>query len=89
MLKDIATLTGATVISEELGLKLDKITPDLLGQAKTVKVTKEETTIVDGKGAPEPSRAASNRSSGRSKTPTRPIARSSRSASPSCRAASR
>jgi len=53
MLKDIATLTGATVISEELGLKLDKITPDLLGQAKTVKVTKEETTIVDGKGAPD------------------------------------
>jgi len=50
MLKDIATLTGATVISEELGLKLDKVTPDLLGQAKTVKVTKEETTIVDGKG---------------------------------------
>jgi chaperonin GroEL len=50
MLKDIATLTGATVISEELGLKLDKVTPDLLGQAKTVKITKEETTIVDGKG---------------------------------------
>ena len=53
MLKDIATLTGATVISEELGLKLDKVTPDLLGQAKTVKVTKEETTIVDGKGKPD------------------------------------
>jgi chaperonin GroEL len=53
MLKDIATLTGATVVSEELGLKLDKVTPDLLGQAKTVKVTKEETTIVDGKGKPE------------------------------------
>jgi len=50
MLKDIATLTGATVVSEELGLKLDKVTPDLLGQAKSVKVTKEETTIVDGKG---------------------------------------
>src|SRR5579884_2982134 len=50
MLKDIATLTGATVISEELGLKLDKVTPDLLGKAKTVKVTKEETTIVDGSG---------------------------------------
>src|SRR5665213_3041991 len=50
MLKDIATLTGATVVSEELGLKLDKVTPDLLGSAKTVKVTKEETTIVDGKG---------------------------------------
>jgi chaperonin GroEL len=51
MLKDIATLTGATVVSEELGLKLDKVTPEMLGQAKTVKVTKEETTIVDGKGS--------------------------------------
>ena len=50
MLKDIATLTGATVVSEELGLKLDKVTPDLLGKAKTVKVTKDETTIVDGAG---------------------------------------
>jgi chaperonin GroEL len=50
MLKDIATLTGGTVVSEELGLKLDKVTPDLLGQAKTVKITKEETTIVDGAG---------------------------------------
>ena len=53
MLKDIAALTGATVVSEELGLKLDKVTPDLLGQAKSVKVTKEETTIVDGKGKPD------------------------------------
>jgi chaperonin GroEL len=53
MLKDIATLTGATVVSEELGLKLDKVTPELLGQAKTVKVTKEETTIIDGKGKPD------------------------------------
>ncbi|GAC1657060.1 MAG: chaperonin GroEL [Vulcanimicrobiaceae bacterium] len=53
MLKDIAALTGATVISEELGLKLDKVTPDLLGQAKSVKVTKEETTIIDGKGKPD------------------------------------
>jgi chaperonin GroEL len=50
MLKDIATLTGATVVSEELGLKLDKVTPEMLGRAKTVKVTKEETTIVDGSG---------------------------------------
>src|SRR6202049_680041 len=52
MLKDIATLTGATVISEELGLKLDKVTPELLGQAKTAKVNKERTTIVAGKGKP-------------------------------------
>jgi chaperonin GroEL len=50
MLKDIATLTGATVISEELGLKLDKVTPEQLGRAKRVRVTKEETTIVDGGG---------------------------------------
>ncbi|MBV8153908.1 MAG: chaperonin GroEL [Candidatus Eremiobacteraeota bacterium] len=50
MLKDIATLTGATVISEELGLKLDKVTTEQLGRAKRVTVTKEETTIVDGNG---------------------------------------
>ncbi len=50
MLKDIATLTGATVISEELGLKLDKVTTEQLGRAKRVTVTKEETTIVDGSG---------------------------------------
>jgi chaperonin GroEL len=53
MLKDIATLTGATVISEELGLKLDKVTPEQLGQAKRVTVTKDETTIVDGIGKQE------------------------------------
>ncbi len=53
MLKDIAALTGATVISEELGLKLDKVTPDQLGRAKRVKVTKDETTIVDGSGKQE------------------------------------
>ncbi len=52
MLKDIATLTGATVISEELGLKLDKVTIEQLGRAKRVKITKEETTIVDGAGKP-------------------------------------
>ena len=50
MLKDIATLTGATVISEELGLKLDKVSTEQLGQAKRVQITKEETTIVDGAG---------------------------------------
>ncbi len=50
MLKDIATLTGATVISEELGLKLDKVTPEQLGRAKRVTVDKDETTIVDGGG---------------------------------------
>ena len=53
MLKDIAILTGGTVISEELGLKLDKVTINELGKARTVKVTKEDTTIVDGAGKKE------------------------------------
>jgi chaperonin GroEL len=53
MLKDIAILTGGTVISEELGLKLDKVTINELGKARTVKITKEETTIVDGAGKKE------------------------------------
>jgi chaperonin GroEL len=50
MLQDIAVLTGGTVITEEAGLKLDKATIDLLGQAKRVVVDKENTTIVSGAG---------------------------------------
>jgi chaperonin GroEL len=50
MLKDIAILTGGQVISEELGLKLENVTISDLGQAKTVKVDKDNTTIVDGSG---------------------------------------
>jgi chaperonin GroEL len=50
MLQDIAILTGATVISEEVGLKLDQTTMDLLGRARKVVVAKEETTIVEGSG---------------------------------------
>ena len=53
MLKDIAILTGGTVVSDELGLKLDKVTINELGKAKTIKVTKEETTIIDGAGKKE------------------------------------
>ena len=53
MLKDIAILTGGTVISEELGLELKDTTMDMLGQAKSVKVQKETTIIVDGCGAKE------------------------------------
>ncbi|MDO5296316.1 MAG: chaperonin GroEL [bacterium] len=53
MLKDIAILTGATVISEDLGLKLDKVTLDMLGQAARVRVTKDDTTIVEGSGKSE------------------------------------
>ena len=50
MLQDIAILTGGQVISEEVGLKLENVTLDLLGSAKRVIVTKDETTIVEGAG---------------------------------------
>ena len=50
MLQDIAILTGATVISEEVGLKLDQTTLELLGTARKVVIAKEETTIVEGGG---------------------------------------
>ena len=51
MLQDIAILTGGQVISEEVGLKLENTTLDLLGRAKKVIITKDETTIVEGAGA--------------------------------------
>ncbi|MFQ5574299.1 MAG: chaperonin GroEL, partial [Terriglobia bacterium] len=50
MLEDIAIVTGGQVITEELGLKLESVTLDMLGRANKVKVTKEDTTIVEGKG---------------------------------------
>ncbi|MBX5467781.1 MAG: chaperonin GroEL [Firmicutes bacterium] len=53
MLEDIAILTGGQVISEDIGLKLENVTPDMLGQARQVKVAKEETTIVEGRGSQE------------------------------------
>ncbi|MCG5482777.1 MAG: chaperonin GroEL [Sinorhizobium meliloti] len=53
MLEDIAILTGGTVISEELGIKLENATMDTLGRAKRIMVEKETTTIVDGAGSKE------------------------------------
>ena len=50
MLQDIAILTGGQVISEDLGMKLESVTMDMLGSAKRVSITKDETTIVDGAG---------------------------------------
>ena len=50
MLEDIAVLTGGTVISEDVGIKLEAVTLDMLGTAKNVSITKDETTIVDGAG---------------------------------------
>ncbi|PCI95862.1 chaperonin GroEL [Candidatus Aerophobetes bacterium] len=51
LLEDIATITGATVVSEEVGLKLDEVGLEVLGSAKSVKITKEDTIIVDGLGS--------------------------------------
>jgi chaperonin GroEL len=50
MLEDMAILTGGTVISEDVGIKLENVTLDMLGRAKRVSITKDETTIVDGAG---------------------------------------
>jgi chaperonin GroEL len=53
MLRDLAVLTGGTVISEEIGRKLDSVTMEDLGEARRVVATKDDTTIVDGAGSPE------------------------------------
>src|SRR5712691_6709799 len=53
MLRDIATLTGGTVISEEVGKKLDQTSLDDLGQARRIVVTKDDTTIIEGRGRPD------------------------------------
>ena len=50
MLQDIAILTGATVISEEVGLKLENVTVDMLGKARKIVVTKDDSTVVEGSG---------------------------------------
>ena len=53
MMEDIATVTGGQVVTEELGIKLETIDMDMLGRARQVKITKENTTIVEGKGEAE------------------------------------
>ena len=53
MLEDLGILTGGQIVSEELGVKLEGVTPDMLGSAKKVVITKDETTIVDGAGTKE------------------------------------
>src|ERR1700746_1896301 len=50
MLDDLAVLTGGQVISEDLGIKLENVTLDMLGQAKKIRIEKENTTIIDGAG---------------------------------------
>jgi chaperonin GroEL len=53
MLEDIAILTGGQVVSEDLGIKMENVTLDMLGSAKRVSITKDETTVVDGQGKQE------------------------------------
>jgi chaperonin GroEL len=53
MLEDIAVLTGGQVISEDLGIKLENVTLDMLGRAKRVRIEKENTTVIDGSGKSE------------------------------------
>ncbi len=53
MLEDIAILTGGTVISEDIGRKLDSINPEDLGRARRVVATKDKTTVIEGKGSPD------------------------------------
>ena len=89
MLQDIAVLTGGQVISEDLGIKLENVTLDMLGRAKKVVITKDDTTIVDGAGkkADIEARVAQIRSRSRTPPPTT-TARSCRSGWPSSPAAS-
>ena len=60
MLEDIATLTGGQVISQDLGIKLENVTLDMLGRAKKVRIEKENTTIIDGAGAKDDILARTN-----------------------------
>ena len=88
MLEDIAILTGGKVISEDLGIKLETVTLEMLGKAKKVIIEKENTTIIEGAGRRPTSRAASRRSGRRSRRlPRTTTARSCRSGWPSWPAA--
>ena len=90
MLEDIATVTAGTLIAEDLGIKLENVTLDMLGRAKRVSIDKDNTTIIDGAGRRRTSRPASIRSRRRSRTrPPTTTKRSCRSGWQSSRAASR
>src|SRR5205823_8627046 len=64
MLQDIAILCGAQVISEELGIKLENVGVDMLGKARKIIVTKDETTIVEGGGSADDVKGRSNQIKG-------------------------
>ena len=77
MLDDIATLTGGQVISEDLGMKFENVTLDMLGRAKRVRIDRETTTIIDGAGKKRTSRAVVGRSARRSRRRIRIMTRRS------------
>lgn len=84
MLEDMAVLTGGQVISEDLGIKLENVTLDMLGTAKRIQITKEDTTVIDGAARSRRSRAVATRSGPRPRRPRRTtIGRSCRSVWPS------
>src|SRR5690606_41650557 len=60
MLQDIAILTGGQVVSEDLGIKLENVSADMFGQAQQVVVTKDDTTIVEGRGSSDHIKARIN-----------------------------
>ena len=85
MLQDIAVLTGGQVISEEVGLSLEKTTIEDLGEAKKIQITKEATTIIDGAGKRPTSRVVLSRSTLRLQSLRRTTTkRSCRNVLPSC-----
>ena len=90
MLEDIAILTGGQLISEDLGIKLENVTLNMLGRAKKVIIEKEKTTIVYGAGKKAEIEARVTRSRRRSRRPPPTTTRKNcRSGSPSSRAALR
>ena len=91
MLEDIAILTGGQVISEDLGIKLENVTLDMLGRAKRVSVSKDDTTVVDGNGkkADIQGRCGADPRPGRGNHSPTTTVRSCRSAWPSSPAALR
>ena len=79
MLEDIAILTGGTMIAEDLGIKLENVTLQMLGKAKRVRIEKENTTIINGVGARRTSRAGLARSRRRWRRPRTTTRKSCRS----------
>ena len=89
MLEDLAIVSGGTVVSEDLGIKLENVTLNMLGRAKRVKIDKDDTTIIDGAGAKKDIEARVKQIKAQiEETTSTTTRRSCRSGSPSSLAAS-